>query len=103
MQNPDYLDFSSPLGYQLTENKHENSPWLGGCSLTAHPCLVYIQFLIKNITSNGDLCHKQSNHKMDESINTGQSVGWFGQLLLLDMSDMVFYDGYWSDTVVYKC
>ena len=31
-------------------------------------------------TSNGDSCCKLSNHKTDESMKTGQSVGLFGQL-----------------------
>ena len=29
-------------------------------------------------TSNGDLRRKQSNHKTDESVKIGQSVGFFG-------------------------
>ena len=37
------------------------------------------------ITSNGDWRRKQSNHKSDQSMKTGQSVGLFGQLLLLVM------------------
>ena len=36
------------------------------------------------ITSNGDLRRKQSNHKTDESMKIGQSVGFFGQLFLLE-------------------
>ena len=35
-------------------------------------------------TSNGDLRRKQSNHKTDESMKIGQSVGFFGQLFLVD-------------------
>ena len=36
------------------------------------------------ITSNGDLRRQQSNHKTDESMKTGQSVGLFGQLFFRD-------------------
>ena len=36
-------------------------------------------------TSNGNLRRKQSNHKSDQSMKSGQSVCLFGQLLLLVM------------------
>ena len=39
-----------------------------------------------NSWSNGDLRRKQRNHKTDQSIKTGQSVGLFQHYLLLVMS-----------------
>ena len=46
----------------------------------------------RKVISNGDLRGKQSNHKTDESMKIGQSVGLFGQLFLLVMPEcQAFY------------
>ena len=51
-------------------------------------CFMIALFAIKvtaYVTSKGDLRRKQSNHKSDQSMKSGQSVCLFGQLLLLVM------------------
>ena len=43
--------------------------------------VLQVMFMVSEahliINSNGDLCRKQSNHKTDELMKTGQSVGLF--------------------------
>ena len=50
-----------------------------------------LNLFIRKSTSNGDLRRKQSNHKTDESVKIGQSVGLFG---------LFFF--YWRQSLIKK-